>query len=206
MFFDFDGVLAESNGVKRDAYRTLYGGLCPDRIDELIAFITRREGISRVENIRDCHRDFLGIDLAEGELDRLAMRFSALVLDAVVASDWVEGARAFLDRVAPTRKVFVISGTPEWEMQKVVTGRGMDGYFTAVRGSPPRKPPILRELLDRHGLEPTRCLFVGDAPADHEAATANGVPFIGRVAPGEPDPFPPGTRTAPDLTILESVA
>ena len=53
---------------------------------------------------------------------------------------------------------------------------------------------------------PERCLFVGDAPADLEAATHNRVPFLGRVAPGERDPFPPGTRTAPDLTILETLA
>ena len=207
IFFDFDGVLAESNAIKRNAYRTLYRDLLPaERLDGVVDLIVRREGVPRVEVITECHREFLGVDLESAEVDRLAAHFGELVVDGVVASDWVAGARAFLTRVAGAIKLFVISGTPEPEMQAVVARRGMADYFTAVRGSPPRKPPILRGLLDDHGLAPERCLFVGDAPADLEAATINRVPFLGRVAPGERDPFPPGTRTAPDLTILETMA
>jgi phosphoglycolate phosphatase-like HAD superfamily hydrolase len=37
----------------------------------------------------------------------------------------------------------------------------------------------LGSLLGEFGLEPARCLFVGDALLDQEAATAAGVPFAG---------------------------
>jgi hypothetical protein len=34
---------------------------------------------------------------------------------------------------------------------------------------------------------------------DYDAARANGVAFIGRVAPGTESPFPPNTAAIPDM-------
>ena len=47
-----------------------------------------------------------------------------------------------------------------------------------------------------------RVLFVGDTMTDYRAAAATGLPFLGRVPPGERSPFPEGTRLVPDLAHL----
>jgi phosphoglycolate phosphatase-like HAD superfamily hydrolase len=132
----------------------------------------------------------------------LGRRFSSLVEDAVVAADWVAGAKAFLDAHCGHLPMFVISGTPEEELRRITARRGMDGYFVSVRGSPPVKEPIILELLAEHGLERDRVLFVGDTMTDYRAATATGVAFLGRVPPGEQSPFPDGTPLVSDLTSL----
>jgi phosphoglycolate phosphatase-like HAD superfamily hydrolase len=100
--------------------------------------------------------------------------------------------------------LFVVSGTPEDELRRIAVRRGMMEYFVEVRGSPPGKEAIVRELIERHRLAPRRTLFIGNALADWRAARACGLDFLGRVALGHASPFPKDTRIVPDLEALIS--
>ena len=204
IFFDFDGVLAESGDIKIAAFRSLYEPYGPEIVDKVLAHHRAHGGVSRRKKIRWAHKYLLGKRLSEEELEDLAGQFSRLVEDAVVESAWVQGAREALRDLQGRLPIFVISGTPDAEMQRIVDRRGMRDLFVEVRGSPPSKVPIIRDLLRRHDLVAERVLFVGDSTTDYDAATTVGLPFLGRVAPGEPDPFPPGTRTVADLTELQA--
>lgn len=202
ILFDFDGVLVESNAIKVDAFERLYAGYGPSILARVMDYIDGKEGISRVEKIRHAHEIFLGKTLSDEELAVLAGRYSSLVEEAVVACPWVAGAREFLEAHRGRLPLFVVTGTPEEEILRIVAGRGMTHYFTAVRGSPPRKPIIVRELLAKYGLSAGRSVFVGDAPFDHETAAETGLRFIGRVPAGRQAPFPADTETVVDLTDL----
>ncbi len=202
IFFDFDGVLAESADIKTRAFREMYKDYGDDVLAGALAHHRAHGGVSRIQKIRYCHRELLGIALGHDELASLGRRFSRLVVDAVVDSDWVEGARELLDALVGHRPLFVVSGTPEPELRDIVARRNMTDYFTGVRGSPPDKVTIIRELLADHGLTAGRVLFIGDAMTDHDAARKTGLPFIGRVAPDEASPFPPATTVVPDLRHL----
>jgi len=202
IFFDFDGVLVESNAIKIEAFERMYAGYGPATLARVMDYIDDKEGISRVEKIRHAHEAFLGIRLSDAELGVLAERFSHMVEDAVVASPWVAGAREFLEAYAGRLPLFVVTGTPEGEFRRIAERRGMTHYFREMRGSPPRKPPIVRELLAGHGLTPERTALIGDAPFDYQTARETGLRFIGRVPPGRLSPFPVGTETVVDLGDL----
>ena len=202
VFFDFDGVLAESTDIKSRAFQALYEDQGSAFAERVHAVHKAREGISRLEKIRDCHRDFLGIELSDDELAVLGERYRSMVEDDVVACDWVPGAREFVEAHHHRVPLFVISGTPDDELLRVVERRHMRRFFVSVHGSPRRKEPIIRELLSVHGLSADRVLFVGDAMTDYDAAHATGLAFLGRVAPGTVSPFPAGTTTVPDLSHL----
>ena len=77
----------------------------------------------------------------------------------------------------------------------------MDPYFTGIFGSPRLKPVIVEEMLAAHDLDRGRAMFIGDATTDYDAAEATGMAFLGRVSPGNHDPFPPGTNTVADLSL-----
>ncbi len=202
IFFDFDGVLAESADIKTRAFRELYKDYGDDVLAGALAHHRAHGGVSRIQKIRHCHRELLGIPLDHDELASLGRRFSRLVVDAVVESDWVDGAREVLDALVGRRPLFVVSGTPEPELRDIVARRSMTGYFTVIRGSPPDKVTVIRELLADHGLAAGRVLFIGDAMTDYDAAQETGLRFIGRVPPDEPSPFPPATTVVPDLRHL----
>jgi phosphoglycolate phosphatase len=102
--------------------------------------------------------------------------------------------------------LFIVSGTPQEELVRIVDRRGLARHFAGVFRSPAEKPELIRDILGRYRLAAAACVFVGDAMTDHDAAEACGVPFIGRVAAGSPDPFPSGTNVIRDLTELTDLA
>lgn len=199
IFFDFDGVLAESSDIKTRAFSEMYKEHGPDVLARALAHHRAHGGVSRIKKIRYCHRELLGTPVEGEELAALGRRFSRLVVEAVVASDWVNGARAMLEAQLGRRPMFIVSGTPEPELRDIVARRAMSHYFVAVRGSPPGKIAVINELLDAHGLAAGRVLFIGDAMTDHDAAKATGLRFIGRVPAHEDSPFPPATAIVADL-------
>ena len=161
----------------------------------------QRRHLSR-KKIRHCHATLLGINLEEARLDALCRRFSALVEDEVVMCDWVPGAPEVLATHFGRRPMFVVSGTPQQELTRIIERRGLSRWFTEAHGSPPEKAITVRSILARHDLDPGAVLFIGDAAADWRAARQTGVRFIGRLADGQPSPFPAGTPLISDLRQL----
>jgi len=203
LFFDFDGVLVESAEIKTQAFRDIYAGYGEDVIAKVVTHHRNHEGISRVEKILHCHKIFLGRDLSDTDLKVLTTQYSNTVFDAVIACPGVPGSIDLLQRNLGTRKMFVVSGTPQTELREIVERRGMTHFFDAVCGSPRRKEPIVEELLARFDLAANKCLFIGDAMTDYRAAQATGLDFVGRVEPGNDSPFPKGTVVVNDLTELD---
>jgi phosphoglycolate phosphatase-like HAD superfamily hydrolase len=205
VFFDFDGVLAESERIKTDAFRVVYADQPAHVLQRIVAYHKANAGISRVVKIAHIERAFLGRDTDAAGVEALARVYSEAVVDKVIAAPEVPGAIDFLARHKGRLAMFVLSGTPEVELRPIVAARGLSGYFEAVRGSPDLKPAIGRELAARFGLDMARTVFVGDAPTDYHAARELGCHFVGRVPPGAINPFPVGTDIVPDLTTLADV-
>ncbi len=202
LFLDFDGVIVESADIKTAAFRALYRDYGEAVVEQAVAHHMANGGISRRKKIRHCHKMLLDVSLNETELDALSHHFSRLVEDAVVNAPLVKGADTFLASNRPVRPMYVVSGTPEEELTRIVARRSLGDYFSGVHGSPREKPVIIRSILSELNVTPARCLFIGDARTDHDAAMECGIPFIGRVAEGGGNPFPPQTRIVPDLTGL----
>ncbi|MDF0677631.1 MAG: hypothetical protein P0107_00480 [Nitrosomonas sp.] len=75
----------------------------------------------------------------------------------------------------------------------------MSRYFTEVRGSPRLKETLVADILSAYPLAPERVLMIGDALVDYESACQNGIAFLGRVRPGDDNPFPESVEIVPDL-------
>jgi phosphoglycolate phosphatase-like HAD superfamily hydrolase len=202
VLLDFDGTLVESLAVKIEAFRKLYAPFGSEVEERAVAHYRAHTGVSRLERIRHCHRELLGAEPSDAVVKQISDRFGELVEDRVVASAWVPGAEAFLAAYCGVLPLFVVSATPQAELDRIVARRGMDRYFVDIFGSPPDKMAILHEIIATHWLAPETVVMVGDGRADHDAAAANGVRFVGRVPPGEPDPFPPATARIADLAGL----
>ena len=135
----------------------------------------------------------------EGELDR---QFSERVVEAVITSQAVPGANELIRQEAMCIPLFIASGTPETELNTIITRRGLARYFTGVRGSPAPKQALIADILSTHAFTPERVLMIGDALIDYQSAQLNGVAFLGRVRTGDDNPFPLQVETLADLSSL----
>ena len=181
--FDFDGVLVESVDIKTRAYACLFEDEGPEVVRQVIDYHLAHGGISRFEKFRTIHSDILKQELNDKRFRFLCDRFSKIVVDAVVAAPWVVGAREFLERNFGRYRMFVISGTPESELQEIVERRGMTRFFEAVRGSPKDKVTLLAEVENDLSLVREKTVYVGDAKTDWNAAQALGLTFLWRRSP-----------------------
>ncbi|WP_163340515.1 HAD family hydrolase [Desulfopila sp. IMCC35008] len=179
LFFDFDGVLADSVSIKTDAFRDLFRKYGDEVVREIIEYHRLHGGISRVEKIRYAFEEIMKVPLSAEEHTRLSQHYSKMVLDKVVCADWIPGAQGFLEKYYTALQIFVISGTPEDELKLVLNRRNMDHYFSEVLGSPVKKPVHVRNLLAKYNLVPQQCVFIGDALTDYDAAIETGLHFVG---------------------------
>jgi phosphoglycolate phosphatase-like HAD superfamily hydrolase len=89
------------------------------------------------------------------------------------AADFLESARASGIPLA------IVTGTPQEAIDRTVDLFDLRRFFVRVCGVPGTKVEHLGALIGGFGLDPARCLFVGDAALDQDSATAAGVPFAG---------------------------
>jgi HAD superfamily hydrolase (TIGR01549 family) len=199
--FDFDGVILESADIKTEAFREMFEAICPEHIDEVIAYHIENEGISRYAKFRHLFKAFLRREITEQEEHQLGEKFSQLVLNGILHAPFVPGALEFLKEHHSRYRLFVASGTPEDELKGIVAKRGIAGYFQEVHGSPKKKPHVLGDIMTRYGWQAGEVVFVGDAPSDMNAAGATGVHFVARIRGGRDLPVNPA-RKIDDLHSL----
>ncbi|WMJ08460.1 HAD family hydrolase [Nitrosomonas sp. sh817] len=203
IIFDFDGVVVESGKIKTQAFAELYRPFGEEIVAQVVQFHTQNGGMSRYRKFRHFQEHFLHQPpLTEAEENQLDIRFSELVVEAVIAAEPVPGAIELICQQSGRIPLFVASGTPEVELKAIVERRGLAPYFTGVRGAPALKKTIIAEILSAHSLKPESVLMIGDAMADLEGAQANNTAFLGRVFPGDPNPFPAHIEIVPDLRGL----
>jgi len=203
IIFDFDGVLVESGDIKTQAFADLYQSYGETVVDKIVCYHSQNGGLSRYQKFRHFQQHFLKMSpLTKDEERELDRRFSKLVVEAVIASKPVPGANELVYKEASRIPLFVVSGTPEIELNTIVTRRGLEPYFTEVRGSPKSKQTLIAEILSTHSLTPTRVLMIGDALIDYQSAQTNNVAFLGRVRTEDKSPFPEQVNTVFDLNAL----
>jgi len=178
IFFDFDGVLAESVDVKTQAFRKLYLPFGKEVADKAVEHHMLHGGMSRFEKFKHYHQEFLGVKLSENEIEELANKFSGLVLEGVVNSEEVIGAMQFLEKYYKMFDFYIVTGTPTEEIRIIVQKRAMAHYFVEAYGSPQKKSSIVKDILDTVSYRAENTVFLGDAMADYRAAIDNDLTFV----------------------------
>ncbi len=189
VILDFDGVLLDSAHVKTNAFHALFQEICPDRVEEAIAYHLANEGISRYVKFQAIYAELLRRPLSEAQNQELGRRFAALVREELLRVPFVAGTLEFLSDATArgARTLFVVSGTPEDELHTIAKARRVFELVAEWHGSPRSKSQIVHEILRRHRLRPEDAVLVGDALSDRRAAEDTGVTFIGRSADGRFD-------------------
>ena len=186
--FDFDGVILESGSIKQQAFLDLFADR-PDLQPGVLAHHRQNLGVSRYDKLAWIHRELLGRELGPEELAEEGRRYSALVLEQVLACPLVPGCQELFGWLPARLPCFVVSATPQQELELIVERRGMGGWFRELRGSPGVKADILAELMGGWRLRASEMLMVGDGLSDYQAAAAAGVPFVLRRTPEQEELF-----------------
>jgi beta-phosphoglucomutase-like phosphatase (HAD superfamily) len=203
IIFDCDGVILESVDVKGWAFQELFRDY-PAFRDRILEYHHQNGGVPRADKIRHILKEFLRKPYGDAVVTQHCDRFGELVYSKVIAVPLVPGAREALEFFKGKRLMFVVSGTPQEEMDRIVNERGLRTYFRNVYGSPVNKVEWTKRILVHSAVSPREVLWIGDASSDLQAAKTHGVRFVLRSWLGNQDVFRkvPVDFTMKDLTGL----
>lgn len=177
--FDFDGVIADSVGIKTQAFAAMYQQYGSEVEAQVVEYHEAHGGVSRYKKLRYFEETLLSKKVDEQQLEALAQQFADMVLAGVIAAPEISGAEAFIKKLKVSGKhVFVNTGTPQEEIAHIVKLRGLASYFDGVYGSPATKIQNLIKIEREHDIDFSCALFFGDASTDLEAANHFGIDFV----------------------------
>lgn len=177
LVFDCDGVILDSNRVKRDAfyYAALPYGEGPARA--LVDYHVRNGGISRYVKFEKFLCEMLGCQVTEPAMQELLERFECSSRQGLLEC-FVAPGLAELKSTYSEQRWMVVSGASQAELNDVFGSRGIDRWFDAgIFGSPDSKDEILAREIASGNLQ-LPALFLGDSRYDHVAASRAGLDFV----------------------------
>lgn len=159
LLFDFNGVILESAAIKTAAYRKLFEREYPDKVDEFMKYHIQNAGISRYVKFQYFYEKILGIRLTEQEKKELINRFSCDVLKETLNTSFVKGMPKFLEENYKKFLLFIVTGTPNEEINYIIKKRKFNFYFKEIHGSPNEKKEIIYDILNRYKWKPEEVVF-----------------------------------------------
>lgn len=182
--FDFDGVLVDSNAVKRNAYFDIFAPL--GNIREIVAtrLTQEREGdryqviASILQRLADIGLSW-GSDALSDAVVRYAEQYNRICETHTAICREIPGALECLQFLANDYALYVNSATPEGPLQRVIHKRGWTPYFRNVLGSPATKIENLNKITQKMNANSNEMVFIGDSQRDFTAARACGCHFLG---------------------------
>ena len=206
VFFDFDGVILDSVDVKTRAFATMFRPYGPEVEKAVVDYHLVHGGVSRFEKFKYYYENLIKQQITGELLEELGNQFNQLVLNEVLEAPFIEGALETLQQLKEQDvPAFVVSGTPQEEIQMIVEKKNLGRYFVEVHGSPRKKHEILEDIVARYEFITDKCLFIGDAMTDYEAARESGIKFLGIVHKIAVTPFPPDTEIALQVVLPTGV-
>ncbi len=181
IIFDFDGVILESVDIKGWAFQKLFEAY-PSESARILDFHYKNGGLPRANKIKHILKEFIGLPYDDPIVDTYCERFSNLVFQRVVESPFVPGALEALQALSSLINMFIVSGTPHEEINRIIDIKGLRIYFQAVYGSPNSKEAWTKKILIDNRLLSDEVIWVGDALSDWVAARKHGVRFAARLS------------------------
>lgn len=181
IFWDFDGVLMNSNEIRDRGFELVLADFPDHEIEQLLSFHQANGGLSRYVKFRYFFEEVRGEESVTDEKIQLwADRFSEIMLQRLKDPELlIEETVTFVRREHGHFNMHVVSGSDGEELREICESVGLSRYFRSIHGSPTPKTELVSNLMTNHEYDPEEALLIGDSINDYEAAVDNNIKFMG---------------------------
>ena len=177
VFWDFDGVIKDSVESKSDAFEKLFLPFGTGISKKVRSHHEDNGGMSRFDKL-PLYLKWAGLEPAQTLITEYAENFSILVKEKVIYSAWVDGVLDYLINNHKRQQFFLITATPQQEIEEILAQLDIADYFEQVIGAPINKCKAIEILLDQYSIVPEQAIMIGDSSSDYESAVSNQIPFM----------------------------
>ena len=176
-FWDFDGVIKESVSIKTDAFKKLFSDQNSSTLIKIINHHLENGGISRYEKI-PLYLKWSNKERKSDLTELYLENFSNLVVQAVIDSEWVAGVKKYIDLNYKSKVFYLVTGTPQKEIEIILHELKIKHYFKKIIGSPTKKNEAVKTIINKDKLNLDKAIFIGDSSSDYNAAKSNEIQFL----------------------------
>jgi len=175
--FDFDGTIVDSNEAKGKCFGLVFERFGPNISRLAMEHHRSNLGQNRLAKIRAIS-ELAELNLSGGEILALCDEFSRIVISEVSRCSLIPGFKGFVERVGRRLPYFVISATPQEELDLLVRRFGLRDLFEEVAGFPEGKVEFLIRIASTWRCPISDVLLVGDSDSDERSAVTAGSQFF----------------------------
>ena len=165
--FDFDGVILDSNNIKKSAIgEAVQGVLSNQKVNEFVDYFVGLNGVPREEKIAKY--------VPKEQYKYVLNKYESIIDIKLKSAKLIPGVKDVIHVLSRRKKsMIVLSGGTQAEVLQLLVDRGLSEIFDGVYGGPKNKEENLQGLsLDKP------VLYFGDSEVDYLVSKNNGFDFV----------------------------
>ena len=179
IFWDFDGVLMNSNAVRDKGFLEVLKDFPKEQVNELMQFHQKNGGLSRYVKFRYFFDEVRGEEITKKELKQWAEKFSKIMLQFLIdKSLLIQETINFVKQNYQKYNMHIVSGSDGDELHQICKGVNINHYFKSIEGSPTPKKELVGNRLKKEIYNPKQCALIGDSINDYHASALNDIYFL----------------------------
>lgn len=172
--FDFDGVLVDSEGVKRQLLKDNFIEFGETFAQNIFNY--QQETGSNRYDVADCAAHMLGKD--KNWANEYAQKYTDSVKEKIIKMPNMNTCESTLTRLVTKYPLYISSGTPTDDLEDILVGKIMRHIFKDFYGSPDSKFDHIASIMARESVSTDEILFIGDMESDAKVSDALGLDFL----------------------------
>ena len=180
LFFDFDGVLFNSNKIRTEGFKIIFKKFPKPFIDKLVDYHDMNGGLSRYHKIKYFFENILKEEITDEKLQNYANEYGKFMSKKLFDQRLkISDSINFLkNNRAKFIQIFIVSGSDQNELRSLCEFLEIKNLFNGIYGSPTIKNELVKNVLKKNSLKLKDCCLIGDSLNDKEAALINGITFF----------------------------
>jgi phosphoglycolate phosphatase-like HAD superfamily hydrolase len=179
IFWDFDGVLMNSNAVRDKGFLEVMEDYPQEQVNKLMEFHHQNGGLSRYVKFRYFFEKVRGEKITDESITKWADKFSKVMLASLIdKSLLIEETINFVNHNFKNYNMHIVSGSDGNELRQICKGIEIDHFFKSIEGSPTPKKELVANILKDEKYDNKACVLIGDSINDYEAAKVNKINFL----------------------------
>ena len=165
--FDFDGVILDSNNIKKNAIgEAVQGVLSDQKANEFVGYFVGLNGVPREEKIAKY--------VPKERYEYVLNKYESIIDIKLKSAKLIPGVKDIIQALSKLKKsMIVLSGGTQAEVLQLLVDRGLSENFDGVYGGPKNKEENLQGLLLGKPV-----LYFGDSEVDYLVSKNNGFDFV----------------------------
>lgn len=177
IFWDFDGVIKESNEIKAEAFIRLFNFASPDIKKKIRRHHYDNLGISRFKKI-PLYMKWSNLSLNNKNTVNILNKLSKILIKEVSSSKWIKGVYGYIKSSHKKQTFILLTATPQKEIDIILKKIKIYNNFFQIYGSPLNKTKVIRDFITDNKIKKNIILFIGDSESDYKSAMKNEISFL----------------------------